>query len=275
MLTKAKLDATSHRWIAALACYDFTVTYPTGTSNCDADGLSRKTRLFTDTVKAICEAAIAQMPLADYISQQLVHLSAGDDTDPCFEFSNVDWAAEQAKDPVLGKLIVYYCTDLFPRGGELKNLSLYIRKYLRERTQILLDEGVLYRIPTVDGQEVRQLLLPKAYRAQALKGLHDDVGHPGKEKPLWLARQKLYWPRLESDVVNMIERCGRCKVGKTPVRPTANLVPIETTRPMELVCILDFLKGTHCHSTSAYSAKIRLTWDTDVFLQSYNLPTLR
>ena len=41
ILTTAKLDATSHRWVAALAAYNFTLNYRPGKANIDADMLSR------------------------------------------------------------------------------------------------------------------------------------------------------------------------------------------------------------------------------------------
>ena len=41
VLTTAKLDATGHRWVAALSNYNFSLTYRSGKLNQDADGLSR------------------------------------------------------------------------------------------------------------------------------------------------------------------------------------------------------------------------------------------
>ena len=41
ILTTTKLDATSHRWVAALAAYNFTLSYRPGKTNIDADALSR------------------------------------------------------------------------------------------------------------------------------------------------------------------------------------------------------------------------------------------
>ena len=38
VLCKAKLDATSHRWVAALANFNFTISYRAGVNNADADG---------------------------------------------------------------------------------------------------------------------------------------------------------------------------------------------------------------------------------------------
>lgn len=42
LLTTAKLDATSYRWLAALSTYSFDIKYRAGKQNQDADGLSRR-----------------------------------------------------------------------------------------------------------------------------------------------------------------------------------------------------------------------------------------
>lgn len=41
VLTTAKLNATTHRWIAELADFNFSIKYRPGKANGDADGLSR------------------------------------------------------------------------------------------------------------------------------------------------------------------------------------------------------------------------------------------
>lgn len=41
LLTTAKLDAASHRWLAALSTYTFKLKYRAGKQNFDADALSR------------------------------------------------------------------------------------------------------------------------------------------------------------------------------------------------------------------------------------------
>lgn len=41
VLTTARLDASGHRWLAALSTFDFHVQYRAGKKNQDADGLSR------------------------------------------------------------------------------------------------------------------------------------------------------------------------------------------------------------------------------------------
>ena len=48
VLTSVKLDATSHRWLASLSSYNFKLTYRSGRSNGDADGLSRRPQETTE-----------------------------------------------------------------------------------------------------------------------------------------------------------------------------------------------------------------------------------
>jgi len=61
LTTTAKLDATEHRWVVALAYYRFTIKYRSGEQNAAADGLSRKP-LPPDTFKAICQSVLAGLP---------------------------------------------------------------------------------------------------------------------------------------------------------------------------------------------------------------------
>lgn len=66
VLTSAKLDATGHRWLAALSTYDFSLKYRSGVQNIDADALSRRPHptttqeqewkdIPTTDVRAICQ----------------------------------------------------------------------------------------------------------------------------------------------------------------------------------------------------------------------------
>ena len=61
ILTPAKLDATSQRWVASLANYDFRIFYKSGKTNIEADALSHIPRdghalIDTPTIKAIMTA---------------------------------------------------------------------------------------------------------------------------------------------------------------------------------------------------------------------------
>ena len=78
-----------------------------------------------------------------------------------------------------------------------------------------------------------------------------NLGHQGRDRTLSLVRSRFYWPGLENDVEEKIKNCGRCIRRKTPVKPSAELVNITSSQPMELLFI-DFLsversKGGHEH----------------------------
>ena len=52
-----------------------------------------------------------------------------------------------------------------------------------------------------------QLVLPTAFRIQALQGCHDDFGHPGMERTINLLRDHLYWPEMLVDTTKHIKQC--------------------------------------------------------------------
>uniref|UniRef100_A0A3B3RJL8 ribonuclease H n=1 Tax=Paramormyrops kingsleyae TaxID=1676925 RepID=A0A3B3RJL8_9TELE len=70
VLTSAKLNATGHRWLSALATYDFNIQYRPGRQNIDADLLSRHlpdtalsadwTEISSPGVKAVCQISISK-----------------------------------------------------------------------------------------------------------------------------------------------------------------------------------------------------------------------
>ena len=57
VLTTAKLNATTHRWVAELADFQFSIKYRPGTANGDADGLSRMS-VNMDQYMSTCTQAI-------------------------------------------------------------------------------------------------------------------------------------------------------------------------------------------------------------------------
>jgi hypothetical protein len=79
VLSSAKLDAITQRWIAALSSYNFEIKYRPGVNNADADALSRLPALanITDntselplaSVQAICNYILLGSAL--YLSTQL------------------------------------------------------------------------------------------------------------------------------------------------------------------------------------------------------------
>ena len=66
---------------------------------------------------------------------------------------------------------------------------------------------VLYRIITLDGTENAQLVQPTSSRTAALRCLHDDIGHPNKDRTLSLLNERFCWPGMNKDVQIYIQSC--------------------------------------------------------------------
>ena len=56
--------------------------------------------------------------------------------------------------------------------------------------------GLLYRVIKDDEEKVNQLVVPECYIDSILQGLHNDIGHPEKERTLSLFRERYFWPGI-------------------------------------------------------------------------------
>lgn len=76
-LSKAKLNATGHRWLSSLETYDFDIVYRPGKLKVDTDILSRypgavEEEIPTDTIKVVCGAVITPPLEAVHMSVDIV-----------------------------------------------------------------------------------------------------------------------------------------------------------------------------------------------------------
>jgi transposase InsO family protein len=260
ILSSAKLDATTQRWVAQLSSYQFSLEYRSGKENIDADRLSRiswpsdvtEQQVVPEVVTAVLEAkALASPPLVEAMcwSQQVLSpmespplveamcwsqqvLSSELQNDP--KQSTVDWAVAQEDDKVIS-MARRYARGYVP---SVKLLRGEQRAFYRERDRLVLKSDVLYRRRENPDGTKYQLVLPSQYRNKAIHGCHDDVGHLGREKTLELVRDRFFWPGMAVSVAEHVSKCSRCLCAKTQTNQRAPLVNIETTQPMELLCLV-------------------------------------
>ena len=121
--------------------------------------------------------------------------------------------------------------------------------FLKNIKQIQVKDDLLYRkVVSFNQGAIKtclwQLVLPQQLTEKALTGCHDQVGHLGRDRTLSLLRERFYWPSLYKDAIEHLDSCRKCKLRKSRV-PRAELVPIQASRPMELVH-LDYLYLEPC-----------------------------
>ena len=260
VLSTAKLDATGHRWVAALSSYNFSISYRSGKLNSDADGLSRlpgnKQELFNEAVKAICQALVVTTKPSSAAESVLITEDSGqfmdqDDLPDTIGLSQIDWKAEQRSDSTISRVIDLLQVGHKPTKCQMALEEESVYKLLREWDKLILKDDILYRQSQLYGENVTQLVLPVAYHDLALTGYHDDAGHQGRDRTGYLIKSRFYWPGMDRAIELKVQNCQRCICRKTPSRSSAGLVNIHTTQPMELVC-MDFLslepsKGGHAN----------------------------
>ena len=243
VLTTAKLDATGQRWISALATYDFSISYKPGRCNGDADALSRypercEDHIPHDAVKTICHQT---EPYVHTITMSNVNLieATNEADEPLSQMDMRMIRKEQREDDTLGYWVHLLTNRKKPCKNDFPNTRKHLALY-RCFHNLHMVRGVLYRKIHEDDRIKQQMVLPKAFIESVLKGLHDDMGHPGKDKTLSLLRDRFYWPGMTADVDSWIDNCDRCLRSKSSTQQKAPLVSIKSTYPLEMVC-MDYL----------------------------------
>jgi hypothetical protein len=84
------------------------------------------------------------------------------------------------------------------------------------------------------------MVLPPVYRDVVFQGLHDDAGHQGRDRILFLIKSRFYWPGMDKDIEIKVKSCSNCILRKSKCKTSAELVNIKSSYLFELVCI-DYL----------------------------------
>ncbi len=210
VLTSARLNATGHRWLAALATYDFSLQYKPGKHNMDADVLSRYPtsaavadewkEIPQSAVKAVCQVAscsqgnesstrlIDQLGVSPQIIPPLYVCPVQLITDQTDGFAVADLRCAQEQDPVIGHVKKEVESGSILSMPKSSDPAVVLMQ--RQGKNLIVRHQLLYRMTKdEDGKEKSQLVLPNRYHLRVMKTLHDDSGHLGVEKTMELIKK--------------------------------------------------------------------------------------
>lgn len=175
------------------------------------------------------------VPLAAHV-QQLADI--GQDTLP--SYTSQDLKSKQWEDNDLKGVMSFVERKHRPSRREKAKESRAALKLLKQWEKLTVEDGILYRVSKdpKTKRKIYQYVVPLSLRDEVLRGCHDEAGHQGQFRTLYLTRRRFYWSDIERDVRTHVKECTRCVIGKTPEpEGRAVLESIKTTAPLELVCI--------------------------------------
>ena len=168
ILTTAKLDATGHRWVAALSNYTFSISYKPGRNNTDADALSRikwpeAVDISSQSVHAVCEGLQAPHGKIETLCHgaQAVGVLSQDNMPP--GMTSLEWIQAQLKDPAICQIIQAIQNKSLDTIKIKQDMSSDLKAFLRRRKQFKLKQGILYMKSQVNNDRARLQTCPSTF----------------------------------------------------------------------------------------------------------------
>ena len=105
------------------------------------------------------------------------------------------------EDPILG-VVYQFTTDGWPnRRNRIPRIA---RRYWDQRDELSTDHGLLMK--------GSRIIIPTTQRERTLTNLH--VGHQGILSMQQMAKTTVYWPGIDADIEDWVQRCSACLATK-------------------------------------------------------------
>ena len=219
------------RWSLQLQQYDFEIIHRAGSSNGNADALSR--RSYSDQPASSCNP---------HFSPPCVAVDL-----PCTEASSLHNL--QRQDPDLSSIIRYLETSVLPiEDNQARSLLLQIDSYYLD------SNGILCHLWSPGKRNVHslcsQVVIPACLKHEILSACHDAPtgSHFGTQKTYEVVRRRYYWHGMFKDVEHWCRTCVDCAMKKilrgqrkAPLLP----IPVEGAFDKVAMDILGPLPVTH------------------------------
>ena len=163
--------------------------------------------LNSQTVHAVCEGVQAPHGKVETLCYgvQVVDALSKDKTPP--DMTALEWCHARAQDPIITQIIGEINSKTIGKIKIKMGMPSELKALIRNKKQLALKQGVLYKKTKVDARTKHLLVIPQAYRQRAMERCHDQVGHLGQDRVLDLLRDRFYWPGMHVDVVSYINSC--------------------------------------------------------------------
>ena len=233
-MTMPNLDAVKHRWVAAMAGYNFEIEYIRGADNKVTDALSWVGRcLDEDTVKELLSHAMYyDVPWAEANDPWVVEEHNKTEGEVIMQacmlaqtkknyrnLADSHWVVAQC-----GNLAIHLVTEwLKRRKDDHCTLDQYLKHqipdaecqiYVAHQKDFMLQHNLLYlrTMPKRSNEDVLVFVVPGLKYQAAINGCHHYLGHQSRDRMLSLLRERFWWPGMAQRMMMSIHNCNKCHI---------------------------------------------------------------
>ena len=235
------LDAVGHRWVAAMAGYNFEIEYIRGSDNKVANTLSQVgERLDEDAVKELLDQGIIK-ELLNNAMRYGIPCAEVDDPRVTKEHERVEgeiimqarmlaemkknyqnladsqWVVTQQGNQAI-RLVMDW---LWRRKDDNRTLDRFMeqevpdakcRIYAARQKDFMLWHNLLYLkvTPKRSNEDVLVFVVPGLKQQAAIDGCHCYLGHQGRDRTLSLLRERFWWLGMAQKMMLSICNCEKC-----------------------------------------------------------------
>ena len=227
-LSAQKMEGRLCRWALALQGFDFEIKYRRGSSNANADDLSRVPEIQVET----SSATLITPELTTHRIRE-----------------------EQWRDAVLQQVIQHLTSRNSTSNPNRKQFPL--KRYSQLLKQLHLVDGVLRHrfVPGPLEEIITVPVMPTSLQEVALHSCHDIVsaGHQGTEKTLDRLKRMTYWVGMAKAMELYCRSCNVCQQSKLPMPLAVPMTNVPIGRPWQMLAV-DVLEVPNVWSWKSISA---------------------
>ena len=225
VLMMPNLDATGHRWVGAMASFQFELEYQKGTNNgWVLISHSQQTVQFLLEGAIIRAADRGEAEANEGLVEEHEHLSheARIQVAKLEPMHIVDWEQAQESDVAPARC----CKWLHlrkgtppPRRDTLLRECLGVEAEMEQgkmffciHNSLILNKGLVYVNTTPKGKTegVLAFVVPVGQCHLVLSGVHHDASHQGQQQTLALTQERFWWPMMAEDCRAIVRECLHC-----------------------------------------------------------------
>ena len=231
--------------VEKMGSYNFETSWRKGSDHKVADCLSRY------PVEKPCHEDTMLNEELSFNVNMIQEVTAGESfLEPFITDSLIKKIEQQTQGDSVCQKLVKIIIDGFPEQKE--HLDEELRPYWKVRGHLSFDCGlILYK---------KRIIIPQSMRRKTLADVH--ASHLGMERSMRRIRDTVYWPGIENQIKDVIQKCQICAEHAPSKNKQKDFIRSSSSYPFEMIHLDIFTLGNHDYFVAVdnYSSWIVMAW---------------